>query len=197
MRKHLASSSLVSRLGFVVMSLLWSLSVNCLTTIYLRTSRFWQILIIAAVDNLGKSVLNGVFIVSHLRCWSRINQRVGNSNCARSSLYNYEGGFILFFIVFFVFFLTWLLMAMSGTQLYSSVSSFFPIWLFSRVTELFYWAALWAFLVQYGSSESARRTLNANLRKLKDREKERSRRAYLFHQRMPWWNFNWLWGRSA
>ena len=71
MQKHMRSSR-TGRLGLVLVSLLWSLSVNCLVEIYMNTSRFWQVLTITCVDSCGRSVLNLLFIIVHLKCWSSI-----------------------------------------------------------------------------------------------------------------------------
>ena len=67
--------------------------------------------------------------------------------------------------------------------------SFFPIWSFARFTEIFYWGTTWAFLVQYGSSESARRTRDERRRRRKERERERQRRERLVQGDRSWWQF--------
>jgi len=137
-------STLSGRLGLVVMSLLWSLSVNCLVTVELEyMARVWQVMIIAIVDNVGKSVMNFMFIIMHLKCW-------GNSCCCSPASQDVSATFrccellpLVVFIVFLGFFSTWLLLAMTPAQLYSSGYSFLPIWLLSRVTEVFYWGTAW------------------------------------------------------
>jgi len=157
LRKHV-SSSILGRLGLVVMSLLWSLSVNCLVVIYMQSStRFWQILTILAVDNVGKSLLNGVFLVAHLRCWARLarkctathshfTEKGGGWRSSRASMVTAGSSAcelvsLLVFIIFLAFFSTWLLLTMTPSQLYSSGYSFLPIWCLSRFTEVFYWGA--------------------------------------------------------
>jgi hypothetical protein len=189
LRKHVASTHW-ERLGFVVMSLLWSLSVNCLVEIYMTTSRFWQVLTITLVDSCGKSLMNGFFIIAHLRCWSKAYHRcLGSRRSPLPSQNTCEVLSLLVFIVFLIFFATWLLLAMSPEQLYSSGYSFIPIWSISRVTEIFYWGTAWAFMVQYGSSQSAATTRWHHDVRAKEREKERSRRQNLMNEKQ-WWQVN-------
>ena len=70
------SSSTWSRLGLVAMSLLWSLSVNCLVVVLLPDMVRWQqVGTITIIDNLGKSALNASFIVAHLKCWDNLLAR--------------------------------------------------------------------------------------------------------------------------
>jgi hypothetical protein len=202
MRKHV-TSSLWGRLGFVAMSLIFSLSVNCLVTVYMATfTRFYQVITITIVDNVGKSLLNGFFIILHLRCWSSAFRRC----CAEETfrpLSDEEAASsgvawgcceilpLLVFIIFLGFFSTWLLLAMTSAQLISASSSFLPIWAIARVTEIFYWGTAWAFLVQYGASESAKRTQTRQRMREKKRERERQRRARLMGTRQPWWSHWW------
>jgi membrane protein implicated in regulation of membrane protease activity len=108
---------------------------------------------------------------------------------------------LLVFIIFLGFFSTWLLLAMTSAQLISATSSFLPIWTFARVTEIFYWGTAWAFLVQYGASESAKRTRMRQREREKKRERERQRRARLLDPQQPWWrrgwNLIWPWNRET
>ena len=64
-----------------------------------------------------------------------------------------------------------------------------PIWSFARFTEIFYWGTTWAFLVQYGSSESARRTRDERRRRRLERDRERQRRERLVQGDRSWWMF--------
>ena len=209
MRKHV-TSSLWGRLGFVAMSLIFSLSVNCLVTVYMASfTRFYQVITITIVDNIGKSLLNGVFIVLHLRCWSRAFRRCCGEETFQP-IYTEESLtpglawgcceilLLLVFIIFLGFFSTWLLLAMTSAQLISATSSFLPIWTFARVTEIFYWGTAWAFLVQYGASESAKRTRMRQREREKKRERERQRRARLLDPQQPWWRRGWnlIWPRN-
>lgn len=198
MRKHVASTQW-ERLGFVLMSLLWSLSVNCLVEIYMYTSRFWQVLTITLIDSCGKSLMNSFFIIAHLRCWSKAYHRClgAHHRASLPSQNTCEVLSLLVFIVFLIFFATWLLLAMSPEQLYSSGYSFIPIWSVARVTEIFYWGTAWGFMVQYGSSQSAASTRWHQDMKEKEKEKERFRRAHLLNvAEKQWWqvsvpNVNW------
>ena len=186
------------------MSLLWSLSVNCLVEIYLKTSRFWQILIITVVDNFGKSLLNCVFVFAHLRCLGRLYRqfcmRGAEDMCAPDALGGRSPIFLPFFIAFLGLTASALLTKMTPEELYNSGYSFFPLWAFSRLTELFYWGAFWAFLVQYGSSQSGRRTFKAMQRRRAELERDRQRRVRLMESEQPWWNLRfrwWPWGRTT
>lgn len=175
------------------MSLLWSLSVNCLVVIYQHTTRFYQVLTMTLVDNIGKSILNVSFIIAHLRCWGRVSQLLPCYQTTSSpddvgSFRGCESLSLVTFIVFLAFFSTWLLMAMTPDELYSSGYSFLPIWAFARFTEVFYLGSMWAFLVQYGSSESARRKEQERQRRNKEREREKLRRARLMRDEVSWFN---------
>jgi len=207
LRKHVRSS-LMGRLGFVLMSLLWSLSVNCLVEIYMNTSRFWQVLTICLVDNTGKSVLNVFFLVVHLRCWGRLCPSGPSHEALSHEALSVDGahapsrtdarpgcelGSLVIFIVFLGFFSTWLLLTMSPEQLYNSSTSFIPIWSFSRFTEIFFWGTFWAFLVQFGSSDSAKKTVQGQRARERARASERRRRARLMGEERPWWQPEWLW----
>ena len=129
MQKHMRSSR-TGRLGLVLVSLLWSLSVNCLVEIYMNTSRFWQVLTITCVDSCGRSVLNLLFIIVHLKCWSSIyynlcshhgaNQRTRRGGRTISQQQFSEMIYIIFSVIFLTFFSAWLLFSMSPEQLYNS-----------------------------------------------------------------------------
>jgi hypothetical protein len=197
LRRHV-TSTLTGRLGLVMTSLLWSLSVNCLVTVELASaSRFWQVLTIATVDNVGKSCMNMMFLIMHLRCWARsLDSCCCCSAASRDQVRATGPGCceilpLAAFIVFLGVFSTWLLLAMSPEQLYSSGYSFFPIWAFSRITEIFYWGTFWAFMVQYGSSESAKKTKSYQRAREEGRAAERVRRARLMQSEGggggAWW----------
>ena len=122
------------------MSLLWSLSVNCLVVVLLPDMVRWQqVGTITIIDNLGKSALNASFIVAHLKCWDNLLARClltgmvqHRSNRHRHSPAPQQRCCDIFFfatlVVFLGFFLTWLLLAMDPDQLILSSASFLPIW---------------------------------------------------------------------
>ena len=170
-------------MGVVLMSLLWSLSSNCLVEVYMHSSRFWQVMVITSVDTFGTSALAGIFLVSH---WTHCRRFW--THCTHLPL--------VVFIIFLGTLSGWLLVAMSPNQLYSSGYSFFPIWAFARFTEIFKLGTYWAFMVQYGSSQQARKTREERARREKESKLERRRRERLLwertHAAAPWWRFQWL-----
>jgi len=136
-----ANSSWQSRLVLVGVSLLWSLSANCLVSaIVLRDqSRMTQVVVITVADSTGVTILSTLFYLAHVPLVSRLLHATTLDLPA------------IFTTTFCFVTLILLLVSLTPDELYLAVYSFLPIWCTARVYELFEKGTLWALQVQLGS----------------------------------------------
>jgi len=131
-----------SRLAFVGVSLLWSLSANCLVSaIFIPdASRMTQIVVITVSDSAGVSVLTVFFYV--------LNSPAVARACAAAYRLNVPAILTTFFAFATVMVL---LVSLKPEDLYLAVYSFVPLWCTARAYDVFRLGATWALQVQLGS----------------------------------------------
>ena len=135
-------SSWHSRLALVGVSLLWSLSANCLVSAIVipQASRMTQVLVITVSDSTGTSILTVFFYILNSPTVARI--------CAAAYRLNVPA--ILTTLFAFATLMV-LLVSLAPEDLYLATYSFLPIWCTARAYDIFRLGATWAVQVQLGS----------------------------------------------